>query len=94
MPPKEAAPSAAVVDQLLRLMPAGQTEAAIKAIPDEAVDLLCIAGTQDECRAKVRAYEGVVEELLLVAVGGDVVGVIQLSGQAESVSNHRAYLAN
>ena len=65
----------AVVDQLLRLMPAGQTEAAIKAIPDEAVELLCIAGNKDECRAKVRAYEGVVEELLLVGVGGDVVGV-------------------
>ena len=63
----------AVVDQLLRLMPAGQTEAAIKAIPDEAVDLLCIAGTKAECQAKVRAYEGVVEELLLVEVGGDVV---------------------
>ena len=66
----------AVVDQLLRLMPAGQTEAALKAIPDEAVDQLCIAGTKDECRAKVRAYEGVVEELLLVAVGsGDVMAV-------------------
>ena len=65
----------AVVDQLLRLMPAGETEAAIKAIPDEAVDLLCIAGTKAECQAKVRAYEGVVEELLLVGVGGDVVGV-------------------
>ncbi len=65
----------AVVDQLLRLMPGGHTEAARKAIPDEAVDLLCIAGTKDECQAKVRAYEGVVEELLLVGVGGDVVGV-------------------
>ena len=64
-----------VADQLLRLMPAGQRDAAFTAIPDEAVDLLTIAGTEEDCRARVREYEGVVEELLLVQVAGDVLAL-------------------
>lgn len=73
---QEAAPSPAVVGPLRRLALGRPTEAAINVIPDEAVDVLCIAGIRDECRVKERAYEGVVEQLLLVAVGsGDVMAV-------------------
>ena len=65
----------AVADQLLRLMPAGQRDAALTAIPDEAVDLLTVAGTTEDCRARVRDYDGLVEELLLVPVHGDVLAL-------------------
>ncbi len=54
-----------VVNTLCRLMPAGETEAAIDAIPDQVVDTLCIAGTPEECRARIRAYDGLLDELLL-----------------------------
>ena len=33
-----------------------QVEAASKLVPDEVVQMLCAAGTADECRAKVRHY--------------------------------------
>ena len=54
-----------VVDKLLKLMPAGELEASVDAIPDECVDRLAIAGTFEECREQIAAYEGVVDELIL-----------------------------
>lgn len=65
-------------DALLKLMPAGELEASVDAIPDACVDSLAIAGTLDECRHRLASYEGVVDELLLLnvtpAINGDVVG--------------------
>jgi len=55
-------------DALLKLMPAGELEASVDAIPDECVDRLAIAGTPDECRARIASYDGVVNELLLLNV--------------------------
>lgn len=57
---------AAVVERLGRLVPAGQREAAIDAIPDQMVDQLTVAGTPVECRARISSYAGLVEELLLI----------------------------
>jgi alkanesulfonate monooxygenase SsuD/methylene tetrahydromethanopterin reductase-like flavin-dependent oxidoreductase (luciferase family) len=66
-----------VVDTLLKLMPAGKLEASVDAIPDECVDRLAIAGTLEDCRKHIAAYEGVVDELILgnvtPAADGDVI---------------------
>lgn len=56
----------AVADTLLQAMPAGRVGAAREAITDECLDSLAIAGTVDECRARFAAYEGVVDDLLLL----------------------------
>ncbi len=64
----------AVADQLLELMPAGDVERAVAAIPDECIDELTIAGTPADCRARLASYNGVVDTLLLLnarAVHGD-----------------------
>jgi alkanesulfonate monooxygenase SsuD/methylene tetrahydromethanopterin reductase-like flavin-dependent oxidoreductase (luciferase family) len=58
----------AAADACLECVPAGRVAAALAAIPDELVDHLTIAGTFDDCVARVRAYAGVVDELLLLNV--------------------------
>lgn len=64
-------------DALLKLMPAGELEAAVDAIPDECVDRLAIAGTPEDCRERIASYEGVVDELILANVaptaGGNII---------------------
>lgn len=60
----------AVADRLLELMPAGELERAIAAIPDDCIDQLTIAGTLAECREKLAAYNGVVDSLLLLNARG------------------------
>jgi len=80
----------ATADQLLRLMPAGDLERAVAAIPDECVDRLTIAGTVAECRARLESYEGVVDEIIflnaLPPLDGDVdgayAGALQLGASA------------
>lgn len=67
----------AAADAALKYMPAGQLDAAMAAIPDECIDMLTIAGTPAECRARIARYVGVVDELLLLNVmpapGGNAV---------------------
>ncbi len=58
----------AVADALLELVPSGRMEAAIDAIPDACIDRLVIAGTPQECRARLAAYDGLVDEMLLLNV--------------------------
>ena len=53
-------------DALLKLMPAGNLEAAVAAIPDECIDSLVIAGTPVECQTRLASYAGVVDEMLLL----------------------------
>lgn len=55
-----------VVEALKRLVPAGRHDAARAAIPDEMVERLTFAGPLPEIRRRVSAYEGLVEELLLI----------------------------
>ncbi len=58
----------AVVDRLRELVPAGRHAAALDAIPDALIDELVIAGTPAECRGRLLAFDGLVEELLLLNV--------------------------
>ena len=64
-------------DALLKLMPAGDLEASVDAIPDECVDRLVVAGTPEDCRARLASYAGVLDEMLLLnampATDGDIV---------------------
>ncbi len=49
----------------------GDLEAARRAVTDEVVDRLTVAGTPEECARRLRAYaEAGVDEILLVNVGG------------------------
>ena len=57
-----------VADQLLELMPAGHSEAAHEAISDECLDTISICGTPAECVEKIRAYRGLLDEMLLLNV--------------------------
>ena len=74
------------VDALLKLMPAGDLEGAVALIPDECIDRLVIAGTLDDCRKRVAAYDGVVDDMLLLnalpATDGNILsaydGLLQL----------------
>ena len=56
----------AAVDALLKLMPAGDLEASVAAIPDECVDRLVIAGTPEDCHQRLVAYAGALDEMLLL----------------------------
>lgn len=56
----------AVADRLLELMPAGRIEDALEAIPDACVDALTIAGTVEDCRARLAQYDGLLDDLLLL----------------------------
>ncbi len=57
-----------VVDALERLMPAGATAEALRQIPDELLARTQLVGTPAQCAARLRDYEGLVEEILLVNV--------------------------
>ena len=67
----------AAADALLKLMPAGDLEASVNAIPDACVDRLVIAGTPEDCRARLASYAGVLNEMLLLnampAMDGDII---------------------
>jgi alkanesulfonate monooxygenase SsuD/methylene tetrahydromethanopterin reductase-like flavin-dependent oxidoreductase (luciferase family) len=65
-----------VVDALERLMPTGATAEALRQIPDELLARTLLVGSRAQCAARLRDYEGLVEELLLVNV---------LPGAAEGV---------
>jgi 5,10-methylenetetrahydromethanopterin reductase len=59
-----------VADELVRLVGLGQPAAARDAVSDEVIDELVIAGTPAECRARLQAYAGLVDEIILVNVNG------------------------
>ncbi|MEV0185352.1 LLM class flavin-dependent oxidoreductase [Streptomyces sp. NPDC050625] len=59
-----------VADAVDRLVRAGDLEAARRAVTDEVVERLVVAGTPEECLARVRQYAGSVDELLFVGVHG------------------------
>lgn len=59
---------AQVADKLLQLMPEGKIEEAVAAIPDECIDKLTICGTPEECKEKLSAYHGILDDMLLLNV--------------------------
>jgi alkanesulfonate monooxygenase SsuD/methylene tetrahydromethanopterin reductase-like flavin-dependent oxidoreductase (luciferase family) len=54
-----------MVDQISRAMAAEDLDAAIKAVPDAAVDSLLIAGGREDCDAGIDRYAGVLDEVIL-----------------------------
>lgn len=58
----------AVADKLLQLMPAGELDEAVAAIPDDCIDRLTISGTPSECKEKMQAYQGELDDMLLLNV--------------------------
>lgn len=61
---------AAVADALGRLVDRGDVEAAVRAVPDDVVDALTIAGAPAECERRLAEYGGAVDEVILANVGG------------------------
>ena len=57
-----------VADDLARLMPAGETRAAMDRIPDEVVDTMTITGTPAECAKRLRDYEGLADEVVAIRI--------------------------
>jgi alkanesulfonate monooxygenase SsuD/methylene tetrahydromethanopterin reductase-like flavin-dependent oxidoreductase (luciferase family) len=68
----------AVVDLALRRVPEGRTEEVIAAMSDDLVDRLALAGTVRECADRLCAYRGIVDEAILLNVGEDVSGVLEV----------------
>ena len=58
----------AAADAALKYVPAGELDRAVDAIPDECIDRVAIAGTPDECRKRLAAYEGIVDEVVCLNV--------------------------
>jgi len=64
-------------DQAAELMPAGKTRAAMDLVPEEVVDTMTITGSPKECAARIAAYEGLADEIIVfrVAQRGEPAGV-------------------
>jgi len=52
-------------DQATQLMPAGRLREAMDLVPDEVIDTMTITGNIEQCVARVQAYAGVADELIL-----------------------------
>jgi 5,10-methylenetetrahydromethanopterin reductase len=68
----------AVVDLALRCVSERRPEAVIAAMSDDLVDRLAFAGTVRQCAERLSAYRGIVDEAILLNVGEDVSGVLEV----------------
>lgn len=59
-----------VADEVDRCVRQGDLDAARRAVSDEVVDRLTVAGTPEECARRLAEYADSVDEVLLVNVGG------------------------
>lgn len=57
-------------DACLKFVPGGNTQAAIDQIDDAVADRLAFAGPPTQCAQRLRAYEGVIDEVIYLNVGG------------------------
>jgi len=57
------------VDRAAELMPAGRLREAMDLVPDKVVDSMTITGNIDECAARIKAYEGIADEVILARTG-------------------------
>ncbi len=55
-------------DAALHHMPAGELDRAVEAFPDECIDRVAIAGTPEECLARLATYQDTVDEVVCVNV--------------------------
>jgi alkanesulfonate monooxygenase SsuD/methylene tetrahydromethanopterin reductase-like flavin-dependent oxidoreductase (luciferase family) len=67
-----------VAELAKRHVSAGRTEPVIAAMSDAMVDRLALTGTAGECAERLRAYRGLVDEAVLLNVGPDVSGVLEI----------------
>ncbi|MGB1189939.1 MAG: LLM class flavin-dependent oxidoreductase [Pseudomonadales bacterium] len=56
-------------DKAAQLMPAGRLRDAMALVPDRIIDELTITGNVAQCAERIRAYEGVADELILARTG-------------------------
>jgi alkanesulfonate monooxygenase SsuD/methylene tetrahydromethanopterin reductase-like flavin-dependent oxidoreductase (luciferase family) len=73
-----------VADLLIKHVAAGDLAAASSSVSDEVVDSLTVAGTPDECRARLAEYAPVLDELILMNVGA-----MRFSGPGRSAVSER-----
>jgi len=64
-------------DQAAQLMPQGRLREAMALVPDNVIDTMTITGSVDECAARIRAYEGIADEVILArtAQRGEAAGM-------------------
>lgn len=55
-------------DAAAALMPAGRTREAMALVPDEVIDTMTITGTPQQCAARVAAYEGLADEIIVLRI--------------------------
>lgn len=56
-------------DQATQLVPAGRLAEAINLVQDAVVDSMTITGNVEQCAARIKAYEGIADELILARTG-------------------------
>lgn len=74
-------------DAAARYMPEGKLQHAAAAMTDDVIDSVAIAGTADECRARLACYDGAVDELLCANVADQTVAGF------DQIVSHRGVLA-
>lgn len=64
-------------DQAAQLMPEGRTRDAMDLVPDDVIDTMTITGTPEECAVRIRAYEGLADEIIVnrIAQRGESAGI-------------------
>ena len=55
-------------DMLSDLMPRGKTNEAMELLPEEIIDTMTISGTPKECAQRIKDYEGVADQIVMMRV--------------------------
>lgn len=58
-----------VADACTKHIPAGDMDKAMETITDDVIDAVTISGTHAQCREKMKEFNGVVDQILMVNVG-------------------------
>ena len=74
-----------VADACAKFVPVGKTEAALEQIDDAVADTLAFVGTPDQCARRLKAYDGLIDEVIYLNVGG--------AGAANLCDAHRPVMA-
>jgi len=55
-------------EMLAELMPQGRTAEAMELLPEEIIDTMTISGTPSECAMRIKDYEGVADQIVMMRV--------------------------
>ena len=72
-------------DACARFVPEGKVQAAMDQIDDAVADRLAFIGTPAQCAQRLKAYEGLIDEVIFLNVGG--------AGAASLAEAHRPVMA-